>query len=85
MDISACCRSIPRISIEVSGVAMIHAVEDRCRQAGCAFLDIEVVHLREELPPFYHQFGFVPTGEAPFTDPEKLRRPAHLVVMTKPL
>ena len=67
------------------GRAMIAAVEDRCRAAGCRFLDIEVVNLRDELPPFYDRFGFKPTGEAPFTDPAILRRPAHLVVMTKPL
>jgi ribosomal protein S18 acetylase RimI-like enzyme len=67
------------------GRKLIAAVEDRCREAGCTFLDIEVVNLREELPAFYRRFGFTPIGETPFTDPAKLRRPAHLVVMTKPL
>jgi len=64
---------------------LIGAVEDRCRAAGCTVLDIEVVDLREELPPFYRRFGFTTAGEAPFTDPGKLKRPAHLVVMTKGL
>jgi len=67
------------------GRTLITAVEDRCRDAGCKFLDIDVVNLREELPAFYRRLGFTPVGEAAFTDPAKLRRPAHLVVMTKPL
>ena len=64
---------------------LIAAIEDHCRAAGCRFLDISVVNLRTELPAFYRQFGFAPYGPAPFHDPEKLTRPAHLVLMTKPL
>ena len=64
---------------------LIAAVEDHCLAAGCRFLDISVVNLRTELPAFYRQFGFAPYGTAPFHDPEKLTRPAHLVLMTKPL
>jgi len=64
---------------------LITAVEDHCRAAGCRFLDISVVNLRSELPAFYRQFGFAPYGTAPFHDPVKLTRPAHLVLMTKPL
>jgi hypothetical protein len=63
----------------------VAAAEDHCRRAGCRFLDISVVNLRTELPDFYRQFGFAPYGVAPFHDPEKLTRPAHLVLMTKPL
>ena len=48
-------------------------------------MDLEVVNLREELPPFYQRFGFEVSGTAPFPDPHKLRRDAHLVVMSKPL
>src|SRR5262245_28983235 len=65
------------------GRALISAVEDHCRDAGCRVLDIEVVDLRQELPAFYTRLGFAPTGEAPFPDPHKLRRPAKLVVMSK--
>jgi len=64
---------------------LISAVEDHCRTAGCRFLDISVVNLRTELPAFYRQFGFSPYATAPFHDPHKLTRPAHLVLMTKPL
>ncbi len=65
--------------------ALMSVIEDHCRTAGCTELDIEVVNLREELPPFYEAFGFAPSGTAPFTPPEKLTRAAHLVRMTKVL
>jgi GNAT superfamily N-acetyltransferase len=66
------------------GRLLIAAVENHCRAAGCRFLDISVVNLRSELPAFYRQFGFAPYGTAPF-DPVRSIRPAHLVLMKKPL
>ena len=67
------------------GRLLVAAAEQHCLAAGCRFLDISVVNLRTELPEFYRQFGFAPYGTAPFHEPEKLTRPAHLVLMTKPL
>ena len=64
---------------------LIDAVEKHCRDAGCDALDLEVVNLRLELPAFYAKFGFSPNGTAEFTDLEKLRQDAHLMLMTKPL
>jgi GNAT superfamily N-acetyltransferase len=70
-----------------SGLArrLIEAVEAECRAAGCRWLDIEVVDLRTELPPFYAKFGFRAFATAPFKDRHKLRREAHTILMTKPL
>jgi ribosomal protein S18 acetylase RimI-like enzyme len=65
--------------------ALMTAVEDHCRAAGCEALELEVVNLREELPAFYAAMGFAPFETAPFPDAAKLRRDAHLVRMTKPL
>jgi GNAT superfamily N-acetyltransferase len=65
--------------------ALIDAVEKKCRDAECIFLDIEVVNLREELPPFYTRLGFTHQGVIPFAPAEKLTRDAHLVLMAKPL
>ena len=65
--------------------ALVNAVEDHCRKAGCTALDIEVVNLREELPAFYEALGFAPLDRAPFPDKSKLRRDADLVRMTKRL
>lgn len=67
------------------GRILTDAVEAYCRARGCAWIDIDVVNLREELPAFYARLGFTPGGTAPFHDPAKLTRDAHLVRMSKPL
>jgi GNAT superfamily N-acetyltransferase len=67
------------------GRRLIDAVEDYCRKAGCSALDIEVVNLREELPPLYEAFGFSKTGLGSFSDTGQLKRPAHLILMSKPI
>jgi GNAT superfamily N-acetyltransferase len=67
------------------GRRLIEAVEERCRAAGCAHLDIRVVNLREELPPFYRKLGYVEDGTRPFSDASKLKQPAHFILFTKPL
>ncbi len=69
------------------GVArsLVDAVQDHCRAAGCLDLDMDIVNLRQELPAFYAKLGFTPVATAPFPHPNKLKRDAHLVLMTKPL
>lgn len=67
------------------GRLIVTAVEDHCRLAGCHALDLEIVNLRLELPPYYAKLGFASIGTAPFPDSRKLSRDAHLVVMSKPL
>jgi len=62
------------------GSLMMTAAERRCRLRGDTAIDISVVNLRTELPPFYHARGFVETGTAPFDDP-RLFTPAHFVTM----
>ena len=64
---------------------LVEAVEAHCRAAGCTSVDLDVVNLREELPAFYDRLGFKPIATAPFPDPHKLKRDAHLVLMSKPL
>ena len=58
------------------GSLMMAAAERRCRLRGDEAIDINVVNLRTELPPFYLARGFVDTGTAPLEDP-RLFRPAH--------
>ena len=67
------------------GRSLIVAAEEHCRSAGCRSLDLEVVNLRSELPAYYAALGFEAVGTAPFPDPSKLSRDAHLVLMTKRL
>lgn len=62
---------------------LLSAVEARCRALALPWIELEVVDLRTELPVFYERFGFVTTGRRPFPDPEKLTRPAEMLVMGK--
>lgn len=67
------------------GRSLIEGAEELFRRAGCRTVDIQVVDLRVELPPFYRRLGYVETGTAPFTDPEKATRPCHFILMSKEL
>jgi len=67
------------------GRQLIAAAEEHCRAAGCRHLDLDIVNVREELPAFYARFGFAPYDTAAFHEPEKLKRAAHLILMTKAL
>jgi ribosomal protein S18 acetylase RimI-like enzyme len=75
----------PRHQRRGLGRSMIAAVESHVRAAGCRELDIHVVNLREELPPFYERLGYVTCGTLPFPDDGSATRPCHFVVMTKRL
>lgn len=75
----------PALQGQGLGRVLVEAAEAHCRAAGCQALDIDVVNLRTELPPFYAKFGFQPTGVTPFPAPAKLKQPVHLVMMSKPL
>jgi GNAT superfamily N-acetyltransferase len=66
------------------GRLMMAAAERRCREARCRAIDIRIVSLRTELPPFYASLGFAPSGTAAFEDP-RLLKPAHFMLMTLPL
>ena len=46
------------------GRRLIDAVEARARERGCRVMDIHIVNLREELPPYYRRFGYAETGSA---------------------
>ena len=64
---------------------LLAAVEQHCRDAGCQFLDITVVNVREDLFPIYAKLGFAAYDVVPFPVPERALQPLHLVKMTKPL
>lgn len=65
------------------GRRLIRGVETVCLDAGCTAVELDVFNLREELPPYYRSAGFVEIGTAPFSHPELLLRPAHLIRMRK--
>jgi GNAT superfamily N-acetyltransferase len=64
---------------------LIDAAEDRCRRAGAYALDIYVVNLRTELPPYYRRLGYAESGTLPFPHPEEATQPCHVIVMSKGL
>jgi predicted N-acetyltransferase YhbS len=66
------------------GKLLVARCEAFFRQQGCAAVDIKIVHLRSELPPYYRALGYLESGTAPFVD-DKLTQDAHFVVMSKPL
>jgi ribosomal protein S18 acetylase RimI-like enzyme len=73
----------PRSQGRGLGRSMIAAVESRFRAQGCRAVDIHVVNLRKELPPFYERLGYVASGTLPFPDDGSATEPCHFIVMTK--
>ena len=67
------------------GRFLVDAAESRLREVGCRTVEIEIVNLREELPPLYEKFGYARTEERPYPTPERASQPCHFVVMTKTL
>ena len=67
------------------GAVLVDAAETWCTQNGCRVVEIEVVNLRTELPPFYQKLGYVEQENRPFPDPGRCKLPCHFVVMTKDL
>ena len=67
------------------GRRMIEAVEARARARGSRFMDIHIVDLREELPPYYRRLGYTESGTLPFSEPDRASRPCSFIVMCKSL
>ena len=67
------------------GSQLIAAAEAHCADQGCTEMEIEVVNLRTELPPFYRRFGYAEAGTRPFSDTDKASQPCHFIVMSKGL
>lgn len=67
------------------GRKLVEAAADYCRERGCRQLDIDVLDVRPELLAVYEGMGFTRGVTAAYPYPEKLRRPAHLILMSRPL
>jgi hypothetical protein len=59
--------------------------EKYCRERGSQWMDILIVSLREELPPFYEKRGYVESGTTPFPADVPTKIPCHFINMSKPL
>jgi GNAT superfamily N-acetyltransferase len=67
------------------GKQIVGAVEDYCREIGCRIIDLHIVNLRTELPPFYKKLGYIETGTEPFPADTETKVPCHLIVLSKSL
>lgn len=67
------------------GVRLIAAAEEHCRSAGCRFMDLTFVNVRQELPGYYQRFGYTENGTLPFPADQVSKIPVHLVRMSKSL
>jgi len=67
------------------GGQLIAAAEDYCRAAGCRYMDLTFVNVRQELPGYYQRFGYAENGTLPFPPDQIPNRPVHLVRMSKSL
>lgn len=67
------------------GKSLMTAAENHCRAAGCCFMDLKIVNLRQELPGFYRKLGYVETGVEPFPAEARPKLPCQFIVMSKRL
>jgi GNAT superfamily N-acetyltransferase len=67
------------------GRRLIREVEDAARGASCRIMDIQIVNLRRELPPFYRGLGYVETGTAAFPAEVVTKEACYFIIMSKPL
>jgi predicted N-acetyltransferase YhbS len=65
------------------GTLLVTEAEDLCREAGCSVMELRILHLRTELPPYYEKLGYtVARTEETEPDPSALQ-PYHFIVMEK--
>ena len=68
----------------VGSLLMLKA-EKFCRVQGSSAMDIVIVNLREDLPPFYQKRGYASNGTTPFPADVETKIPCHFINMTKSL
>ena len=67
------------------GSLLMFEAENYCRERGSQWMDILIVSLREELPPFYEKRGYVESGTSPFPADVPTKIPCHFINMSKSL
>jgi GNAT superfamily N-acetyltransferase len=67
------------------GSSLMTAAEEYCAQAGCRFMDLRIINVREELPVYYRRRGYVESGTEPLTPGLVPKLACHFVKMSKPL
>ena len=67
------------------GSLLMNEAETYCRERGSQSMDILIVNLRRELPPFYQKRGYVDSGTSPFPADVPTKIPCYFINMSKPL
>jgi GNAT superfamily N-acetyltransferase len=69
------------------GRRMVGAAEEFAREMGARRMELTVVNLRTELPPFYQKRGYTLAGTEPIREEmvPRVTQPCHFIRMSKPL
>lgn len=69
------------------GRRLVAAAEEFGREMGAHHMDLTVVNLRTELPPYYQKLGYAVAGTAPIREAmvPRVTQPCHFIRMSKPL
>lgn len=69
------------------GRRLTAAAEEFAREMGARRMDLTVVNLRTELPPYYEKLGYTLAGTEPIREEmvPRVTQPCHFIRMTKPL
>lgn len=67
------------------GSLLLAAGENYCRELGSRSMEIYIINLRTELPPYYQRRGYVETGTIPLPPDLETTRPCHFITMAKSL
>ena len=67
------------------GSLLMQQAEQYCRERGSRFMDILIVNLRDDLPPFYKKRGYLENGTSAFPADVETKVPLHFINMSKPL
>ena len=67
------------------GKALVGELERRARAAGRDALLISVINHRSDLLPMYAAWGFEIYGQAEYSETWKLTRPAHFILLRRPI
>lgn len=67
------------------GSMLLREAEHRCAMAGCRFMDLKTINLREDNQAFYKRRGYIESGTEPFPSDVITKLPCYFVKMSKPL
>jgi predicted N-acetyltransferase YhbS len=75
----------PSLQMAGLGRRLVAAAEEFARKMGSRRMELTVVHLRTELPPFYKKLGYKVVGTEPIRKEmePRVKQPCHFIRMAK--